>query len=87
VIRPGVPVPALRWCAQTVGQIRGSRTSDACGVKETLVAVAVGSWLQTMPSIDLTGERSERGRDGIVWRISPDGAGERFADVGGRPLG
>lgn len=26
-------------------------------------------------------------RDGFIWRLTPDGAAERFAEVGGRPLG
>lgn len=38
-------------------------------------------------AIDTEGRLYTGARDGFIWRLTPDGAAERFAEVGGRPLG
>jgi len=38
-------------------------------------------------AIDARGRLYTGTRDGIIWRLTSDGATERFAEVGGRPLG
>lgn len=38
-------------------------------------------------AIDAQGRLYTGTRDGFIWRLTPDGATERFAEVGGRPLG
>lgn len=38
-------------------------------------------------AVDTGGRRYTGDRHGVIWRVSVDGRTERFADVGGRPLG
>lgn len=38
-------------------------------------------------AVDAAGRRYTGDRHGVIWRVSADGRTERFAEVGGRPLG